>query len=132
MKIFNPATEELLKDLQEDTQESLLQKYHELEKGQSTWQNVSLEERIKILNRFSDLLEANIEQLAATLTSEVGKPLQQSRNEINGARTRIAWLTKNASRYLSDESMTDENNLQEKISYDELMAGKVTDTTQWK
>lgn len=129
MKIFNPATEELLKDLQEDTQESLLQKYHELEKGQSTWQNVSLEERIKILNRFSDLLEANIEQLAATLTSEVGKPLQQSRNEINGARTRIAWLTKNASRYLSDESMTDENNLQEKISYEPL--GVVCNISAW-
>jgi acyl-CoA reductase-like NAD-dependent aldehyde dehydrogenase len=55
---------------------------------------------------FSELLEKNIEQLAATLTSEVGKPLQQSRNEINGARARIKWLTENAERYLSDEIMT--------------------------
>ena len=31
--------------------------------------------------------------------------MQQSRNEINGAGSRIKWLTENADKYLSDEVM---------------------------
>jgi len=59
-------------------------KFNELKSAQPDWQEVLLSERVNILKRFSDLLKKNIEPLASVLTSEVGKPLQQSRNEING------------------------------------------------
>jgi acyl-CoA reductase-like NAD-dependent aldehyde dehydrogenase len=81
------------------------------------------------LRKFSDLLEKNIEHLAVTLTTEVGKPLQQSRNEINGARARIKWLTENAEKYLSDEIMTSEKGLEEKISYESL--GVICNISAW-
>ena len=51
---------------------------------------------------FDEVVKENIEELARVLTSEVGKPLQQSRNEVNGACTRIKWLTENSEKYLSD------------------------------
>ena len=54
---------------------------------------------------FISRMESAIETLSAVLTAEVGKPLQQSRNEINGARTRIKWLTENAEKYLGEEQM---------------------------
>ena len=63
------------------------------------------------------------------LTNEVGKPLQQSRNEINGARTRIKWLAENAAKYLSEEQMTKDNNLEEKISYEPL--GAICNISAW-
>jgi acyl-CoA reductase-like NAD-dependent aldehyde dehydrogenase len=75
------------------------------------------------------LLLEQIESLAAVLTSEVGKPLQQSRNEINGACKRIQWLTQNATKYLADEIMTDEEGMQEKISYEPL--GVVCNISAW-
>ena len=89
----------------------------------------SVAERVQVLTIFSDLLEKNIEQLAATLTSEVGKPLQQSRNEVNGARTRIKWMTGNAEKYLSDETMIAERDLEEKISYEPL--GVICNISAW-
>src|SRR2546423_15181049 len=101
MKIINPATEEVIREVQEDNSESLQVKFQLLKKAQSNWQKLPLKERIELIQRFSSLLERNIERLAAILTSEVGKPLQQSRNEINGARARIKWLTENAEQYLS-------------------------------
>ena len=106
LSIINPATEETIAELNEDANESLQKKFESLRIAQQDWQKVSLTERIEIIKKFSELLEKNIEQLAATLTSEVGKPLQQSRNEINGARARIKWLTENAEKYLSDEIMS--------------------------
>ena len=106
MKIINPATEEVIKEIQEDTQQTLEKKFQLLQSAQPAWQKLPLQERIEIIKKFSVLLEENIEHLATTLTSEIGKPLQQSRNEINGARARIKWLTDNAEKYLSDEIMS--------------------------
>src|SRR6185503_21387964 len=99
MQIINPATEEIIKEIKEDNKETITAKFESLRKAQPSWQGISLEQRVQVLKRFSDLLEKNIEHLAATLTSEVGKPLQQSRNEVNGARTRIKWLSENAEKY---------------------------------
>jgi len=129
MQIINPATEEVIKELKEDDANSVNGKFQELKRAQPNWQRVSLTDRVNILQKFSELLKTNIESLAVVLTSEVGKPLQQSRNEINGACARIQWLTDNASKYLSDEVMVQEKNLTEKISYEPL--GVVCNISAW-
>jgi len=129
MNIINPATEEVIATLNEDTEQSLQHKFDLLTAAQPQWQQRSLSERTAIIKKFSDLLEENKEQLASILTSEVGKPLQQSRNEINGARTRIKWLTENAEKYLSDEIMSSGKDMEEKISYEPL--GVICNISAW-
>ena len=129
MNIINPATAEIITTLQEDSRSTLEEKYLVLKAEQLHWANKSLSERLAVVRRFYDLLETAQEQLAAILTSEVGKPLQQSRNEINGARTRIQWMMNNAEKYLSEEWVTDTGELKEKISYDPL--GVVCNISAW-
>ena len=129
MNIINPATEEIIKEVQEDTQQTLEKKFYELRSSQPDWQKKLLPERVEIIKKFSELLQENIESLAAILTSETGKPLQQSRNEINGARARIKWLTDNAEKYLSDEIMSSEKGMEEKIVYEPL--GVVCNISAW-
>jgi acyl-CoA reductase-like NAD-dependent aldehyde dehydrogenase len=129
MKIVNPATEEIIREIQEDSPESVNQKIKLLQVAQVDWQKITLAKRIEILRTFSDLLQKNVEALASILTSEIGKPLQQSRNEINGARARIKWLTDNADKYLADEVMIQEGNLTERISYEPL--GVVCNISAW-
>lgn len=129
LNVINPATEQIIAELNVDTKESVEAKFEALQKGQYKWKEAALAERINILQDFSSLLQKNIEQLASVLTSEIGKPLQQSRNEINGACTRIKWLTGNAAKYLADEVMTDEEAMQEKIAYEPL--GMVCNISAW-
>jgi acyl-CoA reductase-like NAD-dependent aldehyde dehydrogenase len=129
LEVINPATEEIIATLNVDTKESTGAKWETLKEGQKAWAKKTLEERISILQKFSTLLEQNSDTLAGVLTSEVGKPLQQSRNEIAGACNRISWLTKNAQRYLSAEVMTDEAGMQEKIVYEPL--GVVGNISAW-
>jgi acyl-CoA reductase-like NAD-dependent aldehyde dehydrogenase len=129
LTIINPATEEIVEEINTDTRQSVEEKFNRLKQGQKAWQTNPLKTRIGVLENFSVLLQDNIETLAATLTSEMGKPLQQARNEINGACTRIKWLTWNAEKYLSDEQMTDENGMQEKIVYEPL--GVVCNISAW-
>jgi len=127
--VINPATEETITELNEDSIESLQKKMESLRMAQQDWQRVSLGERIVIIKKFSELLEKNSEPLAAILTSEVGKPLQQARNELNGARARIKWLTENAEKYLSDEVMSSRNEMVERISYEPL--GVICNISAW-
>lgn len=129
MQIINPATEEIVANLAEDTQASVEQKFNELKIAQPMWAKVSVAERITIVKKFADILEQNIESLASILTSEVGKPLEQSRNEINGARARIKWLSENAEKYLADEIMFQDQSITEKIAYEPL--GVICNISAW-
>jgi gamma-glutamyl phosphate reductase len=129
MQIINPATEEIIATLQEDSAESLKTKLKTLQKGQKSWAKVNLKKRITIIEKFAELLAENIEELAATLTSEMGKPLQQARNEVNGARGRIKFFVDNSQKYLKDEVMTKQEGLVERISYEPL--GVICNISAW-
>ncbi len=129
MKIVNPATEAVIAEVGEDTAASLQKKFLKISVGQKKWNSVLLTERVKVLQQFATLLNENIEHCAATLTSEVGKPLQQSRNEVKGACARIQWLTDNTAKYLSDEMMSEGNGMKEVIRYEPM--GVVCNISAW-
>jgi len=129
LPIINPATEDVIAELNEDTKQSLQNKFELLKAAQRSWQQKPLPERIVIIEKFSALLEENKEELASVLTSEVGKPLQQSRNEITGGRARIKWLAENSDKYLSNEIMSHQKGMEERISYEPL--GVICNISAW-
>ena len=129
MNIINPATEELITQVEADNAETLALKFKRLQSAQSAWASRTVEERSAILLRFVDLLKQNIEPLAAILTAEMGKPLQQSRNEINGASGKATWLAEHAPTYLADELMSVSEQMTEKIVYEAL--GVICNISAW-
>jgi acyl-CoA reductase-like NAD-dependent aldehyde dehydrogenase len=129
MNINNPATGELIRSVDTDTRESIQTKISLLREGQQRWASKKLPERIAVLKKFAALLQEDMMHCANILTQEVGKPLQQSKNEINGACARIEWLTGNAEKYLSDEWMTESGSTREKIVYEPL--GVVCNISAW-
>ena len=129
MQIINPATGKAVREVETDTKAALEIKLSALREAQSSWAVVSLKERMAVIERFHTLLAEEIETLAADLTLEVGKPLQQSRNEVNGARSRVSWMLRHAERYLSDEVMSDEGGMQERIKYEPL--GVICNISAW-
>jgi gamma-glutamyl phosphate reductase len=129
MKIYNPATEEIITTIQEDNETSLSLKFERLKKSTNQWSAVPIQKRAEILEKFVSLLKENIEELASILTSEMGKPLQQSRNEINGAGAKASWLAQHATQYLSDEIMSVSDSMTEKIVYEPL--GIICNISAW-
>ena len=129
MQIIDPATGAAVREVETDTQASLEGKIQTLREAQSAWDAIPLKERLIVIERFHVLLAEEIETLSADLTLEVGKPLQQSRNEVNGARTRVAWMIRNADRYLADEVMSDEGGMEERIRYEPL--GVICNISAW-
>lgn len=129
MNIYNPANNELITQLETDTSATISEKINRLRQGQKQWAARPLSERVSILQKFATALKKNLDHAAAVLTEEVGKPLQQSRNEINGAQGRIEWLTTNAEKYLCEEWMTETGATREKIVYEPL--GIVGNISAW-
>ena len=129
MNIVNPATGAVIAAVEQDDQHSLDIKHNSLKEGHKEWSAVSLQQRIEILKAYSKLLASHIEPLAKTLTDEVGKPMQQSKNEINGSISRIEWLTNNAEKYLADETMNTAVGMTELIRYEPL--GVVCNISAW-
>ena len=129
MNIVNPATQEIITTVSVDDQKTIANKLTNLREGQKNWAKVSLSERVAIIRRFAELLQTNLDACASVLTSEVGKPLQQSKNEVNGACARIEWLTANAEQSLQDEWMVKTGATREKIVYEPL--GVVCNISAW-
>jgi acyl-CoA reductase-like NAD-dependent aldehyde dehydrogenase len=129
MNIVNPATQEIITTVSVDDQKTIANKLTNLREGQKNWAKVSLSERVAIIGRFAELLQTNLDACASVLTSEVGKPLQQSKNEVNGACARIEWLTANAEQSLQDEWMVKTGATREKIVYEPL--GVVCNISAW-
>ena len=127
--ICNPANGETIAELKKDNLETVHAKLQKLKEGQKAWKQKPLAERISILRDYHNLLERDIEQLSITLTEEVGKPLQQSRNEINGSRSRIAWMIENAHLSLSEEIMSQSENMTEIIRHEPL--GVICNISAW-
>jgi acyl-CoA reductase-like NAD-dependent aldehyde dehydrogenase len=129
MNIINPATEEIITSVQEDNEANLALKFGRLKKSAKQWAAVPVQTRAEILEKFVSLLKENIEELAAILTSEMGKPLQQSRNEINGAGAKATWLAQHATQYLSEEIMSVSDQMTEKIVHEPL--GIICNISAW-
>ena len=129
LTIKNPATDEVITTVKTDTKASLAKTFQDLKQGQKAWSAMPIANRIKIIRTFNDLLDSHKEDLAVILTLEVGKPLQQSRNEVNGACTRIKWLCENAAQYLQNDWMTEQSDMGEKIVYEPL--GVICNISAW-
>ncbi|GAA5219806.1 aldehyde dehydrogenase family protein [Membranihabitans marinus] len=128
LKVINPANANIVDEIPMDTASSLASKFTLLESGQAQWRQKSVAERLAIIQRFGEIVKTNLEVLAEILTTETGKPLQQSRNEIRGAQNRIVHLTAYAEKWLATETF-DTPSMIETIKYEPL--GVIANISAW-
>ena len=66
--------------------------------AQKQWKNLTAAARAAILKRWFDLIKHHAEDLAQILTAEQGKPLAESRGEVNYGASFIEWFAEEAKR----------------------------------
>jgi acyl-CoA reductase-like NAD-dependent aldehyde dehydrogenase len=129
MNIVNPATGAALRELAEDDPAEVARKYDRGRRAQPGWAARPYEERASAIRRFRDLLVARKEALARTLTSEMGKPVTQSRNEIAATPRRIDFFLDETPKLLREETVRTEEALEEAITLEPL--GVVANVSAW-
>jgi acyl-CoA reductase-like NAD-dependent aldehyde dehydrogenase len=69
-----------------------------------SWASSSFDDRRALLERVSRVLVARMDEIAATITAETGKPIVESfTTELMLGVEQVAWLAKNAERVLAPE-----------------------------
>jgi acyl-CoA reductase-like NAD-dependent aldehyde dehydrogenase len=131
MRILNPATGATLADIPEATPQSIREKTGRAMSVQPHWANTPLEERLDVIRRFRALLGEKQEKLAQTLTSEVGKPITQSRNELEGTLARIDFFLETIPKVFGDHVVLSDpaQQIEEKISHEPL--GTILNISAW-
>lgn len=71
-------------------------------KAQASWAKKTGKERAAVLRKLYDLMVANVDDLAAILTTEMGKPLPEARGEILYGASYVEWFGEEAKRVYGD------------------------------
>jgi acyl-CoA reductase-like NAD-dependent aldehyde dehydrogenase len=134
MQIINPATEGVIADLAADTAASVASKYQRARAAQPGWARTPLEARLAIVRRWKEMLAVRKEQLARTLTREMGKPITQSRNEIAAMGGRLDFFLRETAAVLGEEVVLRDGDparpaLEETIRHEPL--GVIANVSAW-
>jgi acyl-CoA reductase-like NAD-dependent aldehyde dehydrogenase len=131
LKVINPATGAVAATLAADDAKSVKAKYARARAAQPAWARVRLKQRIAAIGRFRELVAAQAEPLAQVLTTEVGKPIAQSRNELKGVIPRIDFFLEETAHVLRTEKVSGERSgaMEERISHEPL--GVIANISAW-
>jgi acyl-CoA reductase-like NAD-dependent aldehyde dehydrogenase len=133
LDVVNPATGATISSFESDTSDTLRAKVAAARAAQPRWAARPLAERCGAIARFAAALAAQKEELAAILTSEVGKPIAQARREITAVADRIDFFLKNAAAARADALVSSapagQQPMDEKIAWEPL--GVVANISAW-
>ena len=129
LTIHNPATGAQIAEIAADTAVSVAAKASAARAAQPRWAATPMTERLACMQRFRALVAAEIETLATTLTQEVGKPISQAKNELNGLLPRIDFFVEHAEAAIRDEPVFDGGGMHERIT--NIPLGVVANISAW-
>ena len=129
LAIHNPANGALITTVPADDAASVAAKATRARAAQPGWLAVPLAERKACITRFRSGVVAELDALAAIMTSETGKPIKMSRNELNGLLGRIDFFLKEVDAQLATETVFADGGMTEQIQHTPL--GLVVNISAW-
>jgi succinate-semialdehyde dehydrogenase/glutarate-semialdehyde dehydrogenase len=81
-------------------------KLNNAQKAFKTWRKVPLSERASLIKKAGQILRDNVEDYAQMITLEMGKPIKESRAEVNKCAWVCDYYAENASIFLANEIIT--------------------------
>jgi len=100
--VHNPATGDRIGTVPDMGADETRKAIAAAEAAWPAWRAKTGKERSAILRKWNDLILANIDDLALILTSEMGKPLAESKGEITIGAAYVEWFAEEAKRIYGD------------------------------
>jgi len=97
-ELVDPATEQVVDRVARATPSDVDAALHAARSAFEVWRQTAAWERSAVLRRGAALLHERIEQMAAVLTQEQGKPLAESRAELTATAEQLDWHADEARR----------------------------------
>ncbi|MGK5630411.1 NADP-dependent succinic semialdehyde dehydrogenase [Streptomyces sp. URMC 123] len=99
----NPATGETLRTFQPLDADAVEERLARAHRAFQEYRTTGFDERAELLRRAADLLERDRDEIARTITIEMGKPLGAARAEAAKCAKAMRWYADHAEELLADE-----------------------------
>lgn len=103
LQSINPATNKIIKSYQPMNQSEVDLILDEVNVAFSTWKKVPFSEKAKLMRNAAEVLRSEINYFAEIMTLEMGKPISQSRAEVEKCAWVCDYYADNAESFLKDE-----------------------------
>lgn len=98
LEVVNPANGQIVGTVPIGGKNEANQAIDSAHKAFQIWSQTTAYERAAYLKRLNDLILNSEEELAQIMTSEMGKPIKESRGEVGSAATYIEWYAEEGKR----------------------------------
>ncbi|OLO38056.1 succinate-semialdehyde dehydrogenase (NADP(+)) [Alkalihalophilus pseudofirmus] len=98
LKVFNPATGDVIKELRTNTYEEVQQALENGDRAFQEWSKLNAHKRSDLLKKWSQAIQEHREEIAEIITLESGKPLKEGLGEVDYATSYIDWYAEEAKR----------------------------------
>jgi len=109
LKSVNPATGETLKTFKEEYWSSIQEKLHTAAEYFSVWKSFAFPVRSKYLEKVAEILLQKKEFYATLITQEMGKPLSESRAEIEKCALVCKYFARETKLFLREDLISTES-----------------------
>jgi acyl-CoA reductase-like NAD-dependent aldehyde dehydrogenase len=127
--VVNPATGAVVRSVAVTEPGEIAQKVGRARHAQREWAARSYDDRARLLRAFRDLVAAEVEDCAAITTSEIGKPVRQSRNEVRAVLDRVDWFVEHVGSELVPRAVSDNDGMVERVTHEPI--GVVAHVSAW-
>ena len=98
VEVTNPANGDIIGELPHASKNVLDEALESSKEGFEVWRNTPAFQRQAIINKAANLLDDRKQEIASTLTQEMGKPLAEAIVELDGAIDVLRWYGEEAKR----------------------------------
>jgi succinate-semialdehyde dehydrogenase len=99
----NPANGELIERFEFQSKDEIETVLTAALDGFQRWRRTPMDERVVVLRRMAEVLRANSQLFAETITREMGKILQESKAEIEKCAKECEWYAEHGPKMIADE-----------------------------
>jgi succinate-semialdehyde dehydrogenase/glutarate-semialdehyde dehydrogenase len=103
--VTDPATGELIEEMPNSTDEEVQAAIERVHRGYSSWRSRPVTERAEIVSRAAELFAERSDELAAIMTLEMGKRINEGRGEIGIVVDIFNYYADNGPALLADEPL---------------------------
>lgn len=103
LKSTNPFDNSVIKTYEEMNDNEVDSILNSSQKAFVDWRKISIQQKTELIKNAGEVLRSNIKQYAELMTLEMGKPIAQSRAEVEKCAWVCDYYSENAEKFLSDE-----------------------------
>ncbi|MGM0931180.1 MAG: NAD-dependent succinate-semialdehyde dehydrogenase [Actinomycetota bacterium] len=104
-KVTNPATGAVIEEFPTATDEQIAEAIDRAHQGYLSWKDAPVETRSKIVQRVAEVFKERSDELAAIITQEMGKRIEESKGELGTVFDIFSYYAQSGQKLMADEPL---------------------------